>query len=262
MRVLKFSPPQIRDIVVDRLGKKIIWNLERFISRYSLVENTPFLAAEQFSWKPILEENWQTIRKELDIILQYTDDLPRFQDISPDQAKNISKDNLWKTFFLYGYGVKLQQNCGYCPETTRIIEQIPGLKTAFFSILLPGKHIPEHRGPYKGVLRCHLPLKVPQDYRQCAIRVEREIRHWKEGKILIFDDSYPHEAWNKTDEIRVVLFLDIVRPMKFPASLLNHLLISLIRWSPFIRDAKKNQEQWNQQFTQILERSPSSNLHS
>jgi len=258
MRVLKFLSLQVRETILHRLGKKLLWNLERFITRSSLVENTPFLASEQFSWKPILEKNWRAISEELDRLLEYADELPRFQDISPDQATNISKDNLWKTFFLYGYGVKLQQNCDFCPQTTRVIEQIPGLKTAFFSIMLPGKHIPEHRGPYKGVLRCHLPVKVPQDYQQCGIRVDRETRHWEAGKILVFDDSYLHEAWNNTDEIRVVLFLDIVRPMSFPASILNELLIGAIRRSPYIRDAKKNQERWNQQFAHILERSPDS----
>ncbi|MGF1589763.1 MAG: aspartyl/asparaginyl beta-hydroxylase domain-containing protein [Pleurocapsa sp.] len=256
MKLIKVSPPQIREILVKKIGKNILWGLEKVIARYSLVPNTPFLPAKQFSWVPTLEQNWQTIRNELDVILQYTDELPRFQDISPDQGQNISQDNLWKTFFLYGYGVKMQQNCDYCPETTRIIEQIPGLKTAFFSILLPGKHIPEHRGPYKGVLRCHLALKVPQEREQCGIRVENEVRHWSEGETLIFDDSYLHEAWNKTNETRVVLFLDIVRPMRFPASILNHLLINLIRWSPFIRDAHKNQQQWDRKIAQVFKRSP------
>ena len=227
------SQPQIREIIVNKIGKKVIWGLEKFIARYSLVDNTPFLESEQFSWASTLEKNWQVIRDELDVVLQYTDELPRFQDISPDQGRSISKDNLWKTFFLYGYGAKMQQNCDYCPQTTRIIEQIPGLKTAFFSILLPGKHIPEHRGPYRGVLRCHLALKVPQAQEKCGIRVDNEVRHWEEGKAIVFDDSYPHEAWNKTDETRVVLFLDIVRPLSFPASILNHSLINLIRWSPF-----------------------------
>ncbi|MEM8672361.1 MAG: aspartyl/asparaginyl beta-hydroxylase domain-containing protein [Cyanobacteria bacterium P01_G01_bin.67] len=255
MKTMGISPFQIRELIVKKIGKNLLWGLEKVIARYSLVANTPFLVSEQFPWVLTLEQNWQVIRDELDVILEYADQLPRFQDISPDQGRSISKDNLWKTFFLYGYGVKMQQNCNYCPETTRIIEQIPGLKTAFFSILLPGKHIPEHRGPYKGVLRCHLALKVPEAKEQCGIRVEQEVRHWQEGKAIVFDDSYPHEAWNKTDEVRVVLFLDIVRPMMFPASLLNHLLINLIRWSPFIRDAEKNQQQWDQKIAKVFDKS-------
>jgi beta-hydroxylase len=255
MKTLGIARPQIRDIFVNKIGARIVWGVEKFVARYSLVENTPFLESKQFDWVSTLENNWQTIRDELEVVLQYTNDLPRFQDISPDQGVNISKDNLWKTFFFYGYGVKMQQNCEYCPQTTKIIEQIPTLKTAFFSILLPGKHIPEHRGPYKGVLRCHLPLKVPQAREQCGIRVDREVRHWQEGKALVFDDSYRHEAWNKTDEVRVVLFLDIVRPMSFPASIVNYLLINAIRWSPFIRDAEKNQQKWDRKIAKIFKRS-------
>ncbi len=254
MKTAEVSQPLIKELIVNKLGKNLLWQLEKFITRYSLVDKTPFFEPEQFEWVSTLENNWQEIRQELNAILQYTDNLPRFQDISTEQGCHISQDNLWKTFFLYGYGVKMAQNCGYCPQTTRLVEQIPGLKTAFFSILLPGKHIPEHRGPYKGVLRCHLALKVPQNKEQCGIKVNDEVRHWEAGKTLIFDDSYPHEAWNKTDEVRVVLFLDIVRPMKFPASILNHLLINLIRWSPYIRDAHKNQQQWDKTFAQVFER--------
>ena len=254
MKTAEVSQSLIKELIVNKLGKNLLWQLEKFITRYSLVDKTPFFEPKQFEWVSTLENNWQEIRQELDEILQYTDSLPRFQDISSEQGRHISQDNLWKTFFLYGYGVKMAQNCDYCPQTTRLIEQIPGLKTAFFSILLPGKHIPEHRGPYKGVLRCHLALKVPQNKEQCGIKVDEQVRHWEAGKTLIFDDSYPHEAWNQTDEVRVVLFLDIVRPMKFPASTLNHLLINLIRWSPYIRDAHKNQQQWDKTFAQVFKR--------
>lgn len=252
MKATKSFSFSIREAIVNKLGKNIIWSLEKFITRYSLVANTPFLDKAEFPWVETLESNWQTIRKELDVILNYSDNLPRFQDISPDQARNVSKDDLWKTFFLYGYGVKMQQNCTYCPETTRIIENIPGLKTAFFSILLPGKHIPEHRGPYNGVLRCHLALKVPENTEMCGIRVNHETYYWNEGEAVVFDDSYAHEAWNRTGETRVVLFLDIMRPMSYPAVLLNHLIINLIRISPFIQDARRNQQQWDKTFAKAF----------
>ena len=147
----------------------------------------------------------------------------------------------------------MHQNCQYCPVTTRLIESIPGMKTAFFSILLPGKHIPEHRGPYKGVLRYHLGLKIPQEKENCRIRVGEKFAYWSEGKSMLFDDSFPHEIWNSTDEIRVVLFMDIVRPCRFPVSLLNRLLIYLISRSPFVRDALKNQQKWNRRMEKIFQ---------
>lgn len=245
---------KIRDFLIYNVGAKLLQKYEQLIPRYSPIGNTPFFESEQFDWTAELEANWQPIQQELDVILQQANELPNFQDISPDQAYNISKDSLWKTYFLYGYGIKMTENCQRCPETTRLVEQIPGMKTAFFSILLPGKHIPEHRGPYKGVIRCLLGLKIPEPPEKCRIRVGEEIRHWSEGKAMIFDDSFPHEAWNETDEIRVVLFLDIVRPIKFPLSLVNQLLLKLIASSPFIQDAYANQKKWDKRLGELFGR--------
>jgi beta-hydroxylase len=230
-----------------KLGEQFLRNLETLIARFSLVENTPFIDPKTFSWVADLEANWLDIRQELDRVLKYQDELPNFQDISPDQY-NLTQDNRWKTYFFYAYGIKTDSNCDRCPVTTRLLEQVPGMKTAFFSILLPHKHIPVHRGPYKGVLRYHLGLIVPKPEEKCRIRVADEIVHWQEGQSLMFDDSFPHEAWNDTDDVRVVLFLDVVRPLRFPLSLLNTLIIELIARSPFIQDAQVNQKRWNEKF--------------
>jgi beta-hydroxylase len=178
------------------------------------------------------------MRQELEVVLERRDELPSFHEISRGQSR-ISDDR-WKTFFLYAYGFKADGNCRRCPETTRIVEAIPGMKTAFFSILAPGKHIPAHRGPYRGVIRYHLGLRVPEPRDHCRIRVGDEIRHWEEGKSLVFDDTYEHEVWNDTPGTRVVLFVDFVRPLRFPASSLNRLLLKLIGWSPYVQDGVEN----------------------
>lgn len=222
-------------------GEKYIRKLEALIANNSLVGDTPFFEVNQFSWVKLLEDNWTTIRAELDNILQSVETIPNFQDLSPDQY-SITQDDRWKTFFFYAYGFKSDINCQKCPHTTSLIEQIPGMTTAFFSILLPGKHIPEHYGPYKGVLRYHLALKVPQPITSCAIRVQDQICHWQEGKSLIFDDTFAHEAWNYSDEIRVVLFIDFIRPLRFPVSWLNLFLIKLISLSPLVQEGKRNFE--------------------
>ena len=62
------------------------------------------------------------------------------------------------------------------------------------------------------ILRCHLPLLIPNGS-ACKIRVGDETRHWEEGKLLIFDDSYEHEAWNESDEDRFILMFDIPNPL-------------------------------------------------
>lgn len=245
---------KIRDFIIYDVGFKLVQKYEQLIPKYSLIGNTPFFDPKQFSWTEELEANWLVIRQELDEVLKYTEQLPNFQDISADQGYSTTQDNLWKTYFLYGYGVKVKTNCKRCPETTRLIEKIPGMKTAFFSILLPNKHIPEHRGPYKGVIRYHLALKVPKPKEKCGIRVANEIQHWQEGKGMMFDDSFPHEAWNKTDGVRVVLFMDIVRPMGFPLSWLNSILLKLIAISPFVRDAHANQRKWDERLEKLFGR--------
>ncbi len=177
-------------------------------------------------------------------------DLPNFQDLSRDQ-RHLSSDDSWKTFFLFAYGYRCESNCLRCPETTRLLESIPGMKTGFFSILAPGKHIPAHRGPFKGVIRYHLALLVPEPKERCRIRVGDAYAHWEEGRSLIFDDTYEHEVWNDTSGVRVVLFVDFVRPLRFPASLLNALVLTLIRWSPFVQDGVQNYMQWEAKFDQI-----------
>ena len=108
-----------------------------------------------------------------------------------------------------------------------------------FSILSPRKHIPDHCGPYKGIVRYHLALKVPEPREQCRIRVGDEIVTWEEGRSLIFDDTYEHEVWNDTDGERVVLFVDVVRPLRFPMNVVNAIAISAIARSTFIADAKR-----------------------
>ena len=124
------------------------------------------------------------------------------------------------------------------------------MTTAMFSILSPRKHILDHRGPYKGVLRYHLGLIVPRDAEACRIRVGEDVRHWEEGKSMIFDDTFNHEVWNDTDETRVVLFVDVLRPLPFPESAINRLIVKAIGLSPFVLDAKRNQEAWERRFSE------------
>jgi beta-hydroxylase len=229
------------------VGERILAPIERFIGRRSLVGEETFFANDRFPWIAEVEANWTTIRAELEKVLEDREALPNFQDISKDQIE-ITDDDDWKTFFLYGFGFKAKLGVEMCPQTAALMERIPGMKTAMFSILSPRKHILDHRGPYKGVLRYHLGLIVPQEMQDCRIRVGEDIRHWEEGKSMIFDDTYNHEVWNDTDETRVVLFVDVLRPLPFLESLINRAIVKAIGYSPFVLDAKRNQEAWERRF--------------
>jgi aspartyl/asparaginyl beta-hydroxylase (cupin superfamily) len=229
------------------VGERILAPIERFIGRRSLVGDAQFFPLERFPWVAHIERNWEAIREELQRVLEDREALPNFQDISKDQVE-ITDDDSWKTFFLYGYGFEAKLGVEMCPHTAALMRQIPGMTTAMFSILSPRKHILDHRGPYKGVLRYHLGLIVPRDAQACRIRVGEEIRHWEAGHSMVFDDTFNHEVWNDTDETRVVLFVDVLRPLPFPESKINELIVKAIGYSPFIRDAKRNQESWEQRY--------------
>lgn len=230
---------------------RVIQKIESLVPQYSKVGESIFFSKEQFPWVDMLEANWKVIRAELDEVMEYADALPNFQDISPRQSR-IANDNLWKTFFFCAFGFKSKKNCDRCPETAKLLEKIPGLKVAFFSILAPGKHIPEHRGKHKGLIRYHLGLKVPEPKESCRIRIDDQIAYWEEGKSLLFDDTYYHEVWNDTNGYRVVLFLDIARPLRFPLSLVNWLACTVISLSPIVQVARGNHEDWEKQFEAIL----------
>jgi aspartyl/asparaginyl beta-hydroxylase (cupin superfamily) len=229
------------------VGERILAPIERFIGARSLVGDATFFPIERFPWARHIEENWTVIREEVERLLEDQAALPNFQDISKDQIE-ITDDDRWKTLFLYGYGFEAKLGVEMCPRTAALMRQIPGMTTAMISILSPRKHILDHRGPYKGVLRYHLGLIVPEDAESCRIRVGQEIRHWEEGKSLIFDDTFNHEVWNDTDETRVVLFVDVLRPLPFPESAINRAIIKAIGYSPFVLDAKRNQEAWERRF--------------
>ena len=240
---------ELTNVVGDRVLKRV----NRAIARQSELPVQPFYDPQTFPWVAALESQWPTIRAELDAVLAYRDALPNFQDISTDQY-NLTDDDRWKTYFFYGYGFRSDANCARCPATTRLVEAIPGMETAMFSILAPGKRIPPHDGPYKGVLRYHLGLLVPEPVDACGIRVGQDIRHWRDGKSLVFDDTYEHEAWNDTDGIRVVLFVDFKRPLNGPARWLNEIVLKVIGVSPFIQDAKSRHNAWEKRFEQIRSR--------
>jgi aspartyl/asparaginyl beta-hydroxylase (cupin superfamily) len=239
--------------VANRLGERFLRMIDRYFGKASLVGNHDFFDQTDFPWVRRVEARWPAIRAELEDVLRDQEHLPNFQDISTDQYQ-LTQDDRWKTYFFHGYGFQVDAHLERCPETAKALAEIPGLTTAMFSILAPHKRIPPHGGPYKGVMRFHLALMVPEPADQCGITVNGITRHWEEGKSLVFDDVWEHSAWNDTDGTRVVMFVDFVRPMRAPASWLNAIILKVIQYSPFIQDAKARHNAWEKRFEEIRAR--------
>jgi beta-hydroxylase len=240
-----------RWLLLKRIGKKLVRRLDALMARSSRVGNPELFDPRDFAWTAELEAGWPAIRRELDAVLETRAQLPAFSEIQPDQYR-INPDQRWKVFFFEGLGRRSRRSRALCPETARLLDAIPRVDLAFFSILAPGLHVPRHRGVTKGLIRCHLGLKVPRDAPKCWMQLGRERFHWEEGRVVLFDDTYPHAVWNDTDDERVVLLVDVERPMRWPGRLAWRIARALLRLSPFVRDGWRNQAEWERRVSARL----------
>ena len=172
------------------------------------------------------------IRQEAQALVSERDQMPSYDSLDNAQSRIAgSTPKKWSVFFLNVFGFKPKLNRERCPQTCAAIEGIPNMLQAFFSILDPGKSIPEHEGPYLGYLRYHLGLVVPDDSPP-SITVNGETYAWREGGAILFDDGYPHRVDNESEQVRIVLIVDIRRPMPFFADMINRIVTNFFaRWT-------------------------------
>ena len=208
------------------------------------VRNPPYLDIEEdFPESKLLKDNWKTIRAELDTVLKNIDHIPKFHEVDSLQSAISDKDDkAWKTFIIKGFNEWLEHNCAQVPKTTELLRQLPRVSMAMFSIIDGGKHIPPHIGFFKSVLRYHLAMIIPEG--ECYILVNGEKYSWTEGDHVLFDDTYKHEVWNKSDGRRVVLFIDVLREKGLPKFMqaINQWMFRLLRNSKKLQKAAKNAE--------------------
>jgi aspartyl/asparaginyl beta-hydroxylase (cupin superfamily) len=233
--------------VLGRILRRLQDAIESAVARVSVHGDPAIYDTAMFPWVAGIEQEWRKIRAELDQVMTYRDKIPSFHEILKE-VRTITTDDQWKTYFLAGIGMDCRENARRCPETMRLLGKVPGLKTAFFSILSPHKHIPAHRGAFNGVLRYHLGLMVPEPRDKVRIRIGNQYRHWTEGKTLIFDDTFNHEVWNDTDGYRVVLFVDFARPLRTPFHQMNAAILSIGAFAPFLREAGAKHKTWEKGF--------------
>jgi aspartyl/asparaginyl beta-hydroxylase (cupin superfamily) len=182
-----------------------------------------FYPREQFDWAPQLEAATDDIREELRGVLAGRTGIVPYLQTSADRPRfntNGLDDNPdWSACYLIRNGEVVAENADRCPRTLAALSAAPLCRidgrtpSVLFSLLQPGTRIPPHNGFMNARLICHLPLIVPSD---CAIRVGNDTHVWKEGELVMFDDSIEHEAWNMSRELRVVLIFDIWRPELSP----------------------------------------------
>jgi aspartyl/asparaginyl beta-hydroxylase (cupin superfamily) len=168
-----------------------------------------------------IDHAFPEIRGEAVALLSRRDEVPRLHETDPGQeCISAATPNDWRVYYLTLAGAKARPNQARCPATARVLDRVPGVFQACFSILDAGKSVPPHRGPYGGYLRYHLGLIVP-DNDPPQLKVNGQAYTWREGEGMLFDDTHEHEVINICAEPRVVLIVDVFRPMPLAQTLVN-----------------------------------------
>ena len=179
---------------------------------FSAVKKSPYVDVSTFPQLEILRDNWEMIRDEATNL--HNNAAIKASDELDDLGFNSFFKTGWKRFYLKWYGSDLPSAYTLCPKTCALLDSIPSVKGGMFAMLPPGARLVKHRDPYAGSLRYHLGLVTPNDD-DCYIEVDGEPYSWRDGEAVIFDETFIHHAENKTNTNRIVLFLDVKRPVTF-----------------------------------------------
>ncbi|MEU0390135.1 aspartyl/asparaginyl beta-hydroxylase domain-containing protein [Streptomyces chartreusis] len=182
-----------------------------------------------------LDHQFDQIKSEVTKLIE-SRDVRTYGDIDPLRAAEVSTD--WRLYYAYMLGETNTDAYRDCPLFVDFAERTPRVVNAIIAILEPGVTLKAHKGPYAGILRYHLPLTVP-DNNPPRLRVDREIHTWKEGEGILIDDTFEHEVYNESDGRRIMLIIDIRRPMGLLPDAMNRLSLRAKRkWSAqFIQDS-------------------------
>ena len=209
---------QSLDLAADR---KRLYLQQPTTFYYPELPHVQFFDPAGFDWVAEIEAATAAISDELVALLKDgTDDFRAYieanqESVRLDANKALVGAKDWSALFLVENGAPVPGVIERCPRTWAALQRAPLLDipgrapTAMFSLLKAGARIAPHTGMFNTRLVCHLPLIVPPG---CCFRVGNEVREWQVGKLMIFDDTIEHEAWNDSQEDRVVLIFDIWRP--------------------------------------------------
>ena len=179
---------------------------------------TPVFERALFPWFNELETAYEGICVEASKVLQAQNGLSPFLQLSEtDRAADYlgGWQPVWDAYFFYRHGKRFDAQHQACPQTAAALEAMPRVHIdghapeICFSVLGPGSHILPHYGTSNIRSVVHLPLIVPAD---CALKVLDTEIPGKAGACFAFDDTFLHEAWNRSQATRVILLLDTWNP--------------------------------------------------
>lgn len=208
------------DLALDLLlGRRQLYVQEPTSFYFPGLPQRQFYESDEFDWAEAFEAAAPEMLAELEGLLdRQPGDFAPYVQTRPDRpaaANHLRDDPSWGAHYLWEQGAIVADHAALAPATLRALTlpPMPAITDrspmALYSLLRPGTHIKPHNGMLNTRLICHLPLITNPD---CALRVGNETRGWEQGKLLIFDDSIEHEAWNRGAATRIILLFEIWRP--------------------------------------------------
>jgi aspartyl/asparaginyl beta-hydroxylase (cupin superfamily) len=213
------ASPRFTQSVDIVLGRKQIYVQQPKYYYFPGLPQIQFYEREQFPWLDDVEAATDDVRTELLGVLGDPGGFTPYVTGHANRPYNAQMGMLnnpaWSAFYLWKNGEVVPENAARCPKTMHALRNAPLARvrhrspSILFSLLRPGAHIPPHNGLINTRLICHLPVIVPPG---CRFRVGNDEREWVTGKAWAFDDTIDHEAWNGSNETRVILLFDVWRP--------------------------------------------------
>jgi aspartate beta-hydroxylase len=202
-----------------------------------------YLDRSLFPWIGELEAQTETIRAELLRLMPSATGRERVfttEELERQNLRGLDVAPSWNGYYFYRHGERREDNCASCPATARALDALALVHVrehgpeVLYSVFTPGTHLLPHRGVTNTRLVGHLPLIIPPD---CALRVGGEIHEWQPGRVVVFDDTYEHEAWNRSQQTRVVMIFDVWNPYLTEAE-----RAALVELVPAIGDFRRSLE--------------------
>ena len=194
---------------------------------YPDLPNVDFVDPAVFPWREKLEAHFPAMRQEAVRLLAdskgFSPYVTKMAHRPQADTHGLLENPYSEQLLSLGNGKPVAENAARCPtifgaltDNAPLFDVANRSPSAYLSLLRPGAHIPPHTGMLNCRYICHLPLIVPPD---CRLRVGGRIAEWREGKLLAFDDTVEHEAWNCSSE--------------------NWLILLFEAWSPALSDEEK-----------------------
>ena len=244
-------------IFIIRINKRPIRILYIISSLLTLGIRTPeFLDKNKYFPNNYLfekPENFQILKKEVIDVLNETDNgdtLTMTSDTFNGENKYIGSHKIndngkikaWRLIFIKSGNLYTKDAYKRFPFLVKLLKTTPEVCSCAISILQDGVHIPIHNGYYKGIMRYMMPIIVPKDRENVFLCVNEIKYNWTEGIGVLWDDNYPHKVYNNTKEIRVVIYMDIVRHLPGLLNNFNNFIIKLAVDSKAVKDENKKTE--------------------